>query len=65
MTLVFPLLSMINNMISKFKTPLTGHQWSEYKNFEEMEVWGDSQDLALRRDLQIKKFDRINKIYEI
>jgi hypothetical protein len=21
---------------------------TEYKNFEEMEVWGDSQDLAVR-----------------
>jgi hypothetical protein len=26
-TRVFPLLSRINNMISKFKTPLTAHQW--------------------------------------
>jgi len=31
-TSLFLLLSMKNNMISKIKTPLTGHQWGVFGN---------------------------------
>jgi len=30
-TSLFLLLSMKNNMISKIKTPLTGHQWDNFE----------------------------------